>query len=228
MSHTHQLILLAASWMLFFLIHSLTASIPLKRWVAARRPSWMPLYRLSFNTLSVVTIAPALWFTLSFEGPSLWGFSGAWGWLANGLALTAGIALLWSMRYYDGAEFLGLRQLRERVQAVEDQERLRISPIHRYVRHPWYSLSLVLIWTRDMNTAFLLSAVAMTLYFIIGSRFEDQKLIRYYGVAYQSYRTQVPGLFPRPWRALSGEQAASLEAMAAVQRDPNPVGDPRQ
>jgi hypothetical protein len=57
----------------------------------------------------------------------------------------------------------------------------------------------------------LLSAIMITLYFIIGSLLEERKLLAYYGEAYREYRQRVPGLFPLPWRNLSREQARELE-----------------
>jgi len=80
------------------------------------------------------------------------------------------------------------------------------------VRHPWYFLGLVLIWTRDMDPAFLLSASAMTLYFVVGSLLEERKLIRYHGEVYRRYRKRVPGLIPLPWKYLPAEEADRLVA----------------
>jgi len=116
------------------------------------------------------------------------------------------------MRAYDGGEFLGLRQLRAGTRTVEDQEAFRISPLHRYVRHPWYFLSLVIVWTRDMNAAMLLSAIVITAYFVVGSRLEERKLIAYHGERYRRYMEKVAGLVPLPWKVLSPEEARELLA----------------
>jgi protein-S-isoprenylcysteine O-methyltransferase Ste14 len=61
-----------------------------------------------------------------------------------------------------------------------------------------------------MHAAMLLSAVMMTLYFFIGSRFEERKLIRYHGEQYRRYRELVPGLIPLPWKYLRKEQMQKL------------------
>jgi protein-S-isoprenylcysteine O-methyltransferase Ste14 len=208
------LVPLVALWLMYFGLHSWLASLTAKRWVAAHRPTLMPYYRLGFNVLAVVLILPILWLTFAAPGPTLWRWEGPWGWLANALAAGAIAGVLYSTRYYDGREFLGLRQLRDREHRVEDQERLYISPLHRYVRHPWYSLGLVVIWTRDMDAAFLVSAVAITAYLIVGSRLEERKLLAYHGEAYRSYRSRVPALIPRPWRFLSAEEARKIQGAA--------------
>jgi protein-S-isoprenylcysteine O-methyltransferase Ste14 len=211
-----QLLQLSIAWLVYFALHSLLASLALKHWVARYRPRWLPAYRLCFNALALLLLLPPLALTLWFRGSLLWSWSGV-GWglslIITGLAL---VGFAWSLRHYDGREFIGLRQWREQERRVEDQERLRISPLHRFVRHPWYFLGLLLIWTRDMDPAFLTSAIAMTLYFIVGSRLEERKLLRYHGAAYAQYRTQVPGLIPLPWRYLSSAEAQRIIAGGAA------------
>lgn len=204
--------LLALAWLGYFLIHSALASLAVKRWVAARFPSWMPGYRLAFNALAVLLLIPALALTYAERGPWLWQWTGVGWWISNGLAAAALLAIFWSLRWYDGQEFLGLRQWRGRVRRPEDQERFHLSPLHRFVRHPWYSLGLVLIWTRDMDPAFLLTAIMVSLYLAIGARLEERKLLVYHGELYRRYRERVPSLIPLPWRYLGPEAVERLLA----------------
>jgi protein-S-isoprenylcysteine O-methyltransferase Ste14 len=206
-------LVLVLAWGVYAAVHSWLASLQLKRLVAQRCPGVMPAYRLAFNLLATLLLIPPLWWSFTLPGPTLWQWNGVYWWLANGMALLALLGVAWSMRDYDSGEFLGIRQWRDKETAVEDQEGFHVSPLHRYVRHPWYSLSLVLIWTRDMDLAFFTSAVVMTLYFIIGARLEEQKLIIYHGEKYRRYREMVPGLLPLPWQYLSREQAEELQEL---------------
>jgi methanethiol S-methyltransferase len=206
--------ILILGWLGYFLLHSALASLPLKRLVASRWPRWMPAYRLLFNMIAVLLLLPLLWLTYAVEAEPLWSWSGVAGWLADGLALLAIMAFLWTTRFYDSGEFLGTSQWRGRERRVEEQEHLRISPLHRHVRHPWYLLALLLLWSRDMNAPLLITVIMATLYFLIGSRLEERKLLQYYGDAYARYRERVPAIFPLPWRRLSVAEASRLEAMA--------------
>lgn len=202
--------LLSLCWLAYFALHSALASLAVKRRVATAWPHLMPYYRLTFNLLAVLLILPILWLTYRDAGPVLWRWQGAAAWLANGMALAALFGFWLSLRSYDMQEFLGLRQLQLHLRKVEDQEHFHLSPFHRYVRHPWYCFGLVLVWTRDMYATTLLSSVLITLYFVIGSRLEENKLLHYHGDTYRRYMARVPGLIPLPWKFLTAKEAGQL------------------
>jgi len=207
-----ELALLALGWAAYFALHSALASLAVKRAVAARWPRFVPAYRLAFNALALLLVLPLVAWTLTHPGPELWRWSGGWRWVADGSAALALIGVTWTLRDYDGSEFLGLRQWRDREQRIEDQESFHLSTLHRFVRHPWYSLGLVLLWTRDMDAARLVAATLATGYVVIGSWLEDRKLLVYHGERYRSYRQRVPALVPRPWRWLDAESAERLRS----------------
>lgn len=212
------LVLLAVAWAAYFILHSALASLTAKEWVARHWPALTPRYRLFYNALAVLLLVPPLYLLYRAEGPALWAWTGWTGWVADGLVLLAVLGFLYSTRWYDMGEFLGLRQWRQREQSVQDPMRLRISPLHRYVRHPWYFLGLVILWTRDMDPALLVSVLAVTAYLVLGAHLEERKLLVFHGHSYERYRQQVPGLLPRPWRHLSRKQARALEAEAILER----------
>lgn len=210
---TH-LTLLAVSWVLYAAVHSALASRTGKTWARSRFPNRFAAYRLLFNVAAVVLLAPPLWLLYSYPGTPLWRWPPALGWIADGAALAATFGFVWTMRVYDSAEFLGLRQLRQSVADVLHPAPLRLSWAHRFVRHPWYFFGLVILWTREMNAALLLTAVILSLYLAVGSRREESDLIARYGEQYREYRKRVPGLFPLPWRFLSARQAQDILNMA--------------
>jgi methanethiol S-methyltransferase len=207
--------LLALAWLGYGVVHSVLASLVVKRWVERHAAALYPAYRVIYNVVAVLLLIPIAYLVLSHRGPLLWAWDGPVRWLGHALALGAVAALLVSFRYYDGGEFLGFRQWRTRQpgQAARASH-LRLSPLHRYVRHPWYCASLVLVWTRDMDAALLVSAVMVSAYFVVGARLEEAKLIVEFGAAYRRYMARVAGLMPLPGRTLSAREAARIEAMA--------------
>ncbi|MFA6015394.1 MAG: hypothetical protein WC742_10030 [Gallionellaceae bacterium] len=197
-------------WIGYFVLHSALASLVVKRRIATAWPSLMPYYRIIFNMLALLLILPIVWLTYHDSATMVWRWQESAAWLANGLALAAIIGFWLSLKSYDMQEFLGLRQLQFHVRKVEDQECFHLSPFHRFVRHPWYFFGLVLIWTRDMSVTTLLSSVFITLYFIVGSRLEEKKLLVYHGDTYRRYMQRVPGLLPLPWKSITEAEAEVL------------------
>ena len=73
--------------------------------------------------------------------------------------------------------------------------------LHRYVRHPLYTTSLIILYLiSPMSLNWLAFAVSCHVYFYLGSIFEERKLVREFGVAYRVYQQRVPRLVPQPWR----------------------------
>ena len=204
------IIMILLAWLLYFALHSTLASHSAKNWVAAHWPRFTPYYRVTYNLVATLLLIPPLWILHTSEAAPLWSWHGPARWLADGLALAAIAGFWWSLRYYDTREFLGLRQ----VQDPGRGPRFSISPLHRYVRHPWYSFGLIIIWTRDMEPAWLTSCIAITLYFAIGSRLEERKLVTEFGEPYRRYQQRVPALIPLPGRHLSRAEGAEIVASA--------------
>lgn len=207
---SYQIVTIALLWLAFFLIHSITASLNLKSWVARHHIKWMPAYRLAFNAFSVILVLPILWLSFAWSSEPLWRWGSVMFWLLQFITLLTVIAFYFSLRYYDMAEFMGTKQWSERNQSIEDQEQFKIGEFHRFVRHPWYTMGIIIIWCRELDPVMLTSAVMLTLYFILGSRLEERKLLQYHGEIYRQYMHKVPGLLPRPWRYLSRSQAREL------------------
>lgn len=203
-----KLVEIALAWSAYFALHSWLAANATKAWVGRRWPRLLPAYRVVFNLISIVVLLPVLWLVYSTGGGWLWQWHGGLAWVANGLALAALLAFFASSRAYDMGEFLGLRQLRQGGEA--ESQTFSLSFFHRYVRHPWYCFGLVLVWAHDMNAPLLVSAVAITLYLVVGSQLEERKLVAQFGQQYRDYMAKVPGLIPLPWKYLTEAEAEAL------------------
>lgn len=215
------LVPLGISFTAYFVIHSLLASLWFKRWVQHQWPELMPAYRLAYNVLAVILLIPLLWLMYQNPGPLIWQWPGLTGWLMKGLTIAAILGFIWSLKSYDNGVFLGITQWRNRYTDSTDPDSLQISTLHRFVRHPWYFFFLVILWTQDLHLAQLVVYSLISIYFVIGSRMEERKLVEHYGKTYEEYCRQVPGLIPLPWKWLSEEKANQL-TQAAVDHEEKP------
>jgi protein-S-isoprenylcysteine O-methyltransferase Ste14 len=110
------------------------------------------------------------------------------------------IALAVTALHIDVWRFAGLRQ----AVAYLAGDPLPLPPepfvqrgMYGIVRHPLYTFSILYIWSfPTMHAAQLAFAAGGTLYFVIGARFEEQRLLREIGPVYRAYRCRVPFLIP--------------------------------
>lgn len=209
------LLVLAVLWVAYGAWHSFSASMRIKAGFARRYPRLAPAYRLTYNVLAVLLLIPPLLLLWSYPGPPLWHWPGPLARIAQGIGLLALVGFAASLRAYDLGEFLGVAQLRNASAAPGDAGPMCLSVWHRFVRHPWYFFGLIVLWSREMNAAWLVTAVALTAYLLIGVQLEERKLLALYGDTYRRYRDAVPALIPRPWRYLTRRAAEALVAGAA-------------
>lgn len=125
--------------------------------------------------------APWVYFTLVIQAAAVVG-------------VTAAVMHTGAMR------FLGVRQLFARPQDQHDSqpERLVVSGLYRRVRHPIYTFSLVVLWLMPLMSWNILALnLAFSAYMLIGSVFEENKLVEQFGKAYEDYRRRTPRIIPR-------------------------------
>jgi len=199
-------IILSMSWIVYFVIHSVLAAERIKQRLIARYRLDLQRYRMLYVVIATLLLLIPLWLTFRQPSALLWSWQGSMAVIMNIIALLGIGGFILSMRYYDGLAFLGLKPF----QTENAEQALILSPLHRYVRHPWYFFSLLIIWSRDMSVAWLITCTAVTIYFIIGSKLEEDKLILYFGEQYRNYQKKVPGLLPLPWKYLSKADAEQL------------------
>lgn len=209
------LLYLGILWLLYFIIHSCLASLAVKQIVSRIWPESDRIYRLLYNFFSIILLIPIGWFLVTHPGQVLWQWNGVFRSIQFLVTLCVLFGFYWSTKAYNMKTFLGLQQWSN--QNMDDP--LGFSGLHRYVRHPWYTLVLIYIWTRDMDSLFLLSAILMTSYFWVGSILEERKLLAYYGSAYKTYMNKVPGLIPRPGKALSKDEAFEIDQAANKEKN---------
>jgi methanethiol S-methyltransferase len=77
---------------------------------------------------------------------------------------------------------------------------LMITGIHKIVRHPLYSGTFIFIWGLLVIfpvASLLITDTIITIYTLIGLRFEEMKLEKEFGEAYRLYKQNVPMLIPK-------------------------------
>jgi len=94
--------------------------------------------------------------------------------------------------------FMLLSGVRSIFQPVPPSE-LKVEGIHRFVRHPLYSGTILFVWGLFFVFPMLnnlIAVVLLTLYVLIGIGFEEKKLLNEFGKKYEEYILKVPMLIP--------------------------------
>jgi methanethiol S-methyltransferase len=178
--------------------HSLLASLQAKslagNWLGERfRKRW---YRLFFNAAGIVTLAPVLALMAALPDQHIYTISLPWALFTLALQGIAGMGAVYAVYQTGASSFLGFEQVLH--PETSDYTRpLATGGLYRYVRHPIYTCSLVLLWLTPVMTWNLLGFnLGATLYFVIGALFEERKLVKEHGGQYEDYRRRVPMLVP--------------------------------
>ncbi len=206
-------LLIFITLMAFGVVHSLLASHTAKQFAQRLlgRNVATATYRLIFNVLAFATVLPALSLVFRLPDRELYRLPAPWDSIALGLQALAALGLIYSVYQMDAWFFLGVRQLGEPPQmgvrySIDSTStpQLVTNGLHRFVRHPLYTASLIVLYLiSPMSLNWLAFALGCNVYFFVGSIFEERKLVREFGDAYRAYQQRVPRLLPRPWRWLS-------------------------
>ncbi len=184
----------------YAVIHSWLASQGVKDWTHRKcgrsTDRW---YRLAYNAIACVMLLPFVLLFVWLPDRTLYSLPSPWRWFALLVQGTAAVGVIYGVWITDGWHFLGLRQILSADCPAPCRPPLAVYGLYLWVRHPIYSLGLIFMWASPhmtLNTAALFAA--FSLYFYVGTLFEERRLIAEHGDAYRQYQSQVPRLFP--WR----------------------------
>lgn len=205
----------------YAIIHSLLASFVVKDW--ARRvfgssaDGW---YRLAYNILAVILLAPIFPMLALLPDQMLYIVPSPWRWLMILGQLLAVAGLAGALLQTGPFHFLGLTQFV--ADKPTESGSLTVDGFYGWVRHPLYFFSMLFLWLTPYMTVNLLTVfVLFTIYFYIGSIYEEKRLLKEFGEVYREYRRHVPRLIPRPGRRHISAGLAEREELAGIKGNSN-------
>ena len=191
-------VLLSIGWILWCILHSLLITGRVTAFIRKKGGFLQGYYRLTYSLFSILSLLPLLWYQYSLPQEVFFSWSGSLR-IPQGILLAYALTMFYAgKKNYDVEYLIGIRQWRSYRRGRE----LPALPFTcegalAYVRHPWYSSGLALLWTvGPITDANLPTRSILTLYFIIGTLLEERKLVRELGEPYKHYQRQVPMLIP--------------------------------
>lgn len=198
------MIAVIAALLVWGFVHSLLAGQAPRHWVRQRfgERAYHGFYRLGYNFFAGLSILPVLALMAALPRRIVWEIDPNLSFILLIIQAIGVIGLLISVAQIDGSRFLGLSQLRAYLTGAPlplPDEKLQTGGIYAITRHPLYLFSLLTIWPMPrMSDIYLGFALAATLYFIVGSLYEERRMVNYFGQEYLDYRARVPWMLPLP------------------------------
>lgn len=187
----------------FFAQHSGMVRTSFRNWLDARVPRHLHGATYSIASGAALAAVVLLW----QPSPSLlYSIEGDYRILARAVAVLASAGFIWTIRALRHFDTFGLAPIRDRLRERETPA----SPFvlrgpYLWVRHPLYSLLIVLIWSMpDVTSDRLLFNLAWTAWIVLGAYLEERDLRSRFGDVYRSYQRTVPILVP--WRGPVGRR----------------------
>jgi len=188
-------IILAIGWILFCALHSVFASVKFKAFAERRMPRLYKFYRLYYTLFAFASFTLIIIYQITITSYQIF--------VPNRMSLVTGIFIaglglaimcICILKY-----FMQLSGLKELIENRTNNE-LMVSGIHKHVRHPLYAGTFIFIWALlVLFPAFSLfiANVIITVYTLVGLKFEEVKLEKEFGDAYKMYKEEVPMIIPR-------------------------------
>lgn len=187
---------------LFGIMHSILASNKIKQKIVEGAGNKIAYYRLFYNFISLIT------FFIIYEiSPKpdviIYDLQYPWDIIILIPQVLSLIGLIWAVRPIDLKEFLGVNQIRRymkneyNINELDEHSELIIKGAYKYSRHPIYFFSILFLGFRPVMDVFYLTFFScLIVYFIVGSIYEEKKLVEKFGAEYVEYQNRVPALVP--------------------------------
>jgi protein-S-isoprenylcysteine O-methyltransferase Ste14 len=190
----HPHIILVSLWIAFGVLHSVLAGAWFKRRMQQLLQRNFKYYPLAYSIFAAVTMTGILLYQYHIPGKLLF-TTPLWLIVPAGIGTSAGVIIMgmmiWKYFYYLSGISVFFTK--------EPPAVLQLGGLHRYVRHPLYTGTLLFIWSLFLlfpYTKHLLACIIITAYTLYGVQLEEKKLVAQYGEAYIKYRKRTPMLIP--------------------------------
>jgi protein-S-isoprenylcysteine O-methyltransferase Ste14 len=143
-----------------------------------------------------------LWGLILFWQPSgviFYSFDGAPRLMIRLLFLVSIAIFVWGNKTLGLIDTLGVKAVlrKEASTNIPKQTDIAVRGPYRFIRHPLYLASLLMIWSfPDLTADRLLFNILWSIWIVVGARMEERDLVAIYGKSYSDYQQQVPMLIP--------------------------------
>ncbi len=181
--------------LLFFIQHSGMIRKRFRRWLVRFIPEECAGAIHAIASGAVLLLVILLWQTSARTVMTLSGLPRG---LLRAVFFLCLLGFYWGVRALAFFDPFGLRPILDRLQGRNPAPvPITVAGPYRWVRHPLYLFSIIIIWScPDLTTDRLLFNLLWTVWIVVGSYFEEIDLVAEFKDAYREYQKKVPMLVP--------------------------------
>lgn len=196
-------LLLVIAWVCWCAMHSFLISCTMTGYMRSRFPGYVSWYRIFYNIFSLITLIAPVYCMRTIVSSPVFSWQGIMQFPRFAILLLALILFREGSKKYDLSFFLGIKQLKtgKSKTLLGDKEMFTATGVFGLIRHPWYSGSLLLVWSffPVYTAAKVVTAAILSIYLVTGTLLEEKKILAEYREGYVSYQKDVSMLFPWKW-----------------------------
>jgi protein-S-isoprenylcysteine O-methyltransferase Ste14 len=197
LSETTALWLDAGLCLAFFAQHSGMVRKPFRRWLRRFVAEHYDGAVYAIASGIVLLVLTGLW---QESGHTLAAVEGIARWPFRAVFLLSILGFAWGVRALGTFDPLGFRPILDHLHGRSTPPApFTITGPYRWVRHPLYSFSLLMIWScPDLTADRLMFNALWSVWIIVGTVLEERDLVSDLGETYRVYQRSVPMLVPWP------------------------------
>ncbi|WP_153797768.1 methyltransferase family protein [Foetidibacter luteolus] len=187
-------LILAVLWIAYAFFHSFFAAEAVKQRMMKAMGRSYKYYRFYYAVFAFVTLIAVVMYHAGINNSPLFWNAAAWQKVVAVVAGVAGAIIMSVCARVYFSEMTGLDAFSNKTHTIG----LVKTGLHKYMRHPLYAGTLLVIWALFLwkpSLKNLISCGINTLYVVIGGWLEEKKLVARFGNSYRSYAAKTPLFF---------------------------------
>jgi len=161
--------------------------------------NYYAFYRLAYVMISFILLVPLIKFTAQFNDQAIVTYGFPLSIVRYVLISGSLLMFFWAFFFdYDSLSFFGIRQILDfgKTKKTDQSKKIKKSGLLGIIRHPMYFALIIYLWCQTFRVLDIVVNTVLTLYILIGTRLEENKLVIEFGDSYIKYQHEVPMLIP--------------------------------
>jgi protein-S-isoprenylcysteine O-methyltransferase Ste14 len=192
-------LLIASMWTGYCSLHSYLISIRFTNLMTRLLKNYYVFYRLAYVMISIILLVPLVKFTSQLDDQIIVTYGFPFSIIRYVFISGSLLMFFWAFFFdYDSLSFWGFRQILDfgKTKKTVPSEKIKKRGLLGIIRHPMYLALIIYLWCQTFRVSDIVVNTLLTIYVLIGTLLEENKLVMEFGDSYIKYQHEVPMLIP--------------------------------